>query len=176
MKKIINMSLLFTTTVLLVLYAQNANAWVQKISLERVFVGENIRVHEVSVRCRIQKQQRVMRKQVSSNGPWCSIDIPSLCSNSKVTAARQLCKLNSSEFGAIVSGKTEASSVAQKNDSKLEALSKSKVDSKQDLLAEQMLIEEQRIEIAQKRIELTRREVRLKKQLSELAVASASGA
>ena len=176
MKKIINLSL-FSTAVFLALYAQSADAWVQKISLERVFVGENIRVHEVAVRCRIQKKQRVMRKEVSNNGPWCSTDIPGLCSNSKVTAARQLCKLNASEFEAIASGKAEApSSVAQKSDSKLETVTESKADTRKDLLAEQMLIEEQRIEIAQKRIELTRREVGLKKQLSEMVVASIPGA
>lgn len=176
MKKIINLSL-FAAAVLLAFYAQSANAWVQKISLERVFVGENVRVHEVAVRCRIQKKQRVMRKQVSSNGPWCSTDIPSLCSKSKISAARQLCKLNASEFTALASGKTEVpSSVASQSDSKVESSTAPKADSKQELLAEQMLIEEQRIEIAQKRIELTRREVGLKKKLSEMAIASASGA
>lgn len=176
MKKIINLSW-FSTVVFLALYAQSADAWVQKISLERVFVGENIRIHEVAVRCRIQKKERVMRKQVSSNGPWCSTDIPSLCSNSKVSAARELCKLNASEFEAIASGKAEApSSLAEKSDSKVEAASEPKADSRKDLLAEQMLIEEQRIEIAQKRIELTRREVGLKKKLSEMALASTPGA
>ena len=176
MKKIINLSL-FSTVVLLALYAQSADAWVRKISLARVFVGENIRVHEVAVRCRVQKKQRVMRKEVSSNGPWCSTDIPSLCSKSKVTAARRLCKLNASEFEAMAKGKAEAaSSLAQKSDLKVEAVSELKADSKKNLLAEQMLIEEQRIEIEQKRIELTRREVGLKKKLSEMAVASTPGA
>jgi len=176
MKKIINLSLI-AVSVLLALYADSANAWVQKISLERVFVGENIRVHEVAVRCRIQKKQRVMRKQVSSNGPWCSTDIPSLCSKSKISAARQLCKLNSTEFAALASGEAEVPSSGKSQDnSNVKTLAEPKTDSKQDLLAEQMLIEEQRIAIAQKRIELTRREVGLKKKLTEMAVASTPGA
>ncbi len=176
MKKFINLSL-FATAILLAFYTHSANAWVQKISLERVFVGENIRIHEVAVRCRIQKKQRIMRKQVSSNGPWCSTDIPSLCSKSKISAARQLCKLNASEFTALASGKADvATPAAQQSGSKVEGIAEPKVDSKQDLLAEQMLIEEQRIEIAQKRIELTRREVGLKKKLSEMVVASTPGA
>lgn len=177
MKKIINLSL-FAAIVVLALHSQGAHAWVQKISLERVFVGDNIRIHEVAIRCRIQKKQRIMRKRVSSNGPWCSIDIPNLCARSKVSAARQLCKLSASEFAAMANGEVEKPVVADATKESKSSVTaelteaEQERDSKQDLLSEQMLIEEQRIEIAQRRIELTRREVGLKKKLSEMASAT----
>jgi len=165
MKNIINLSLLVCITAL-GLYADGAHAWVQKISLERVFVGENIRIHEVAVRCRVQKKPRIMRKQASNNGPWCSTDIPSLCAKSKISAARQLCKLNADEFTALANAEAENLTTPVISDNSKD---EQKADSKNDLLAEQMLIEEQRIEIAQRKIELTRREVALKKRLSEMA-------
>jgi len=181
-------SLVFITGVILFVSSNSVLAWVKNISLERVFVGDTLRVHEVEVRCRIEKKTRTLRKVVSENSPWCSVDVPSMCSKAKIAAARELCKLSASEYKAIVEEtaiaaatgdsvpkpvESEASGEAvidQSNNkaSASEAVNSTNSDSRDELKAEQLLIEEQRIEIEQRRIELTRREVSLRKELNQI--------
>ena len=151
-----------------IMMTNGAGAWVKNISLERVFVGESIRVHEVQVRCRIEKNTRTLRKNITSGGQWCSVDVPDLCARAKVSAARKMCKLNASEYKDLIAksesgGVSSEPALADVTDS-VNTLS----DDANSLKEEQLLIEEQRIEIEQRRIELTRREVGLRKQLTEL--------
>jgi len=159
-------ALIWLVGITILIGANGANAWVKNISLERVFVGDTIRVHEVEVRCRIEKNTRPLRKVFSSNGPWCSVDVPDLCARAKISAARKLCKLNATEFKELVA------SVKQKPTSEelasVEVEQISEVDSIAQLKEEQLLIEGQRIEIEQRRIELTRQEVDLRKKLNEI--------
>lgn len=140
----------------LIITALPAMASVRSISLERTFVGENIRVLEVAVKCKLGKGKRKLRKVVSESKPWCSVDLPDVCADRKVVAAREICQYSGTEFQELLATK------------------KSKVDkvialkeSPDDLIQEKMLIEEQRIRIAQLRIELKRKELALRKKLSE---------
>lgn len=169
-KNTINLSLRVISSVLLLAFTtMPAFAWVKDISLERVFVGDNIRVHQVDVKCRIVKSPRSLRRVVSSKGPWCSIDLPELCAENKIVAARKLCGYSATEFrDMIASGYNDFNddSVAEKS-----AASKAKrrpEDIKSELLEEKMLIEERRIQIEQRRIELSRREISLKKKLTSM--------
>jgi len=145
-----------------------AYSWVKDISLERVFVGENKRVHEVAVKCRIERKPRSLRKLVSSDGDWCSTELPELCAEQKIAAARKLCSYTASEFRELVvaGGLNQSTPAALQNASVGAADVTTVVASKAELLQEQMLVEERRIRIEQRRIELSRREVALKKELT----------
>jgi len=163
----IRVALIVWVGALVLMASDSASAWVRNISLERAFVGENIRLHEVQVRCRIEKKTRALRKIVSSNSSWCSVDVPSLCSRSKVAAARKMGKLNASEFRELAVS-AQSQSVAGEV-SAIQVVDEPEIDDADSLKEEQLLIEEQRIEIEQRRIELTRREVGLKKELNEIS-------
>lgn len=134
-----------------------AMASVKSISLERTFVGDNIRVLEVAVKCRFDKGQRKLRKISSTSNPWCSIDLPEVCAVRKVMAAREICQYSRTEFQDLLANKK-----SKKNNEK-----PTLKESADDLIQEKMFIEEQRIRIAQLRIELKRKELTLRKALSE---------
>ena len=136
-----------------------ASAWVKSISLERTFVGENIRVLEVAVKCKLDNSKRKLRKIVSESKSWCSVDLPSLCSNRKVTAARELCRLSRQEFQQMIAG--EGAAIKQGFVESKEQETANQL--RDNLIQEKMLIEEQRIQIAQQTIELNRKELELKR-------------
>jgi hypothetical protein len=171
MKKLTkNMSLRAISSVLLLAFTtMPASAWVKDISLERLFVGENVRIHQVDVKCRIVQSPRSLRRVVSSKGPWCSVDLPELCADKKIVAARKLCSYSASEFRELIASGASSfddDPVVKKTATVNE---KSKVENtKNDLLQEKMLIEERRIQIEQRRIELSRREISLKKKLTSM--------
>jgi hypothetical protein len=155
--------------ILLGLQVSPALAWVKSVSLERTFVGNNIRILEVAVKCKLDNADRKLRKVVSSNKDWCSVDVPSICSDRKVMAAREVCQYSRAEFQALIDNKgapkpAAAKSVVAKVSPQKAAIGSGQ--SKDDLMQEKMLIEEQRIKIAQLQIELSRKELALKKQLS----------
>lgn len=156
------LTLKFFVLTLLMILALPASAWVKSISLERTFVGDDIRVLEVAVKCKLDNSERKLRKITSENKSWCSVDLPNLCSNRKVTAARELCRLSRKEFQQLVSGeaKLEAQASIQGD------VQETEQQKKGDLMQEKMLIEEQRIQIAQQKIELSRKELELKRRLS----------
>lgn len=154
--------------VLLGLQVSPALAWVKSVSLERTFVGDNIRILEVAVKCKLDNADRKLRKIVSKNKDWCSVDVPSICSERKVMAAREVCQYSRAEFQALVDNKDTPKPVAAKSAVSKTSPQKSAVgtgQSKDELMQEKMLIEEQRIKIAQLKIELSRKELALKKQL-----------
>jgi hypothetical protein len=157
---------------LLGLQASPAMAWVKSVSLERTFVGDNIRVLEVAVKCKLDNADRKLRKVVSSSKDWCSIDVPSICSERKVMAAREVCQYSRAEFQELIDSKGKpVSKVASPSKPAVAKVSPKKAaigtgQSKDDLMQEKMLIEEQRIKIAQLQIELSRKELALKKELT----------
>lgn len=146
-----------------------ASAWVKDISLERVFVGDNVRIRQVDVKCRIEQKPRALRQVESSNGPWCSIDLPELCADKKIVAARMLCSYSASEFRQmVVSGNNDFSDGTVVEKSVAPNAKGGRENVKSELLQEKMHIEERRIQIEQRRIELSRKEISLKKKLTTM--------
>lgn len=148
-----------------------ASAKVRTVSLERTFVGENIRVLEVEVSCIAVRKGRRLRKIVSENGPWCAVDLPDMCATKKYTLARQVCELKSKDFNALVESrksKVNTASASSNTSQKMASDTRSgESENVVSLLQEKMLIEEQRIQLEQKRLELRKKELELEKQLSE---------
>ena len=148
-------------------------AWVKSVSLERTFVGENIRVLEVEVSCKTYRDARRLRQVVSADGPWCSVDVPDMCADKKIQLARQICDLDPEQYAAIAAAKkadVNSASVTTKSAQNAgSGEASAQEDSQENLLQEKMLIEEQRIQLEQKRLELRKKEVALEKQLSEIS-------
>jgi len=166
----ISSSLKIISSVLVFAFATTpASAWVKGISLERVFVGDNIRIRQVDVKCRIERKPRALRQVESTNGPWCSIDVPELCADKKFVAARKLCSYNASEFRQMaVSGENNFIDGSVLNKAEAPSPKSNPEDIAGDLLQEKMLIEERRIQIEQRRIELSRKEISLRKKLASM--------
>lgn len=171
MKKIIiSSSLKIMSSVLLLAFTTTpATAWVKGISLERVFVGDNIRIRQVDVKCRIERKPRALRQVESTNGPWCSIDVPELCADKKFVAARKLCSYGASEFRQMAaSEQTSFNDGSLINKAEEPSAKSNRDDIAGELLQEKMLIEERRIQIEQRRIELSRKEISLRKKLASM--------
>lgn len=154
-------------------FALPSFAWVQSVSLERTFVGKNIRLLEVEVNCKFYNKARRLRKVVSENKPWCSVDLPSMCATRKIVLAREVCDFNPEEFDALIAAEkagTKPAPALAKSAEKIKASeTAANANSSENLLQEQMVVEEQRIKLEQRRLELRKKEIALKKQLSDLA-------
>jgi hypothetical protein len=171
MKKFtINLSLKAISSVLLLAFTtMPAFAWVKNISLERVFVGDNIRIHQVDVKCRIEQKPRALRHVESTNGPWCSVDVPELCADKKIVAARKLCGYSASEFRQMAASGNNNFSDGSAVEPSAAAKVKSNLENvKSERLQEKKHLEERLIQIEQRRIELSRREISLKKKLTSM--------
>lgn len=168
--KLASKVLLLSTFIFLPIAAQ---AWVKSISIEKKFVGDNIRILEVAVKCNVDKTERKLRKNLTEKTDWCSVDLPNVCSSRKVKAAREICQYSRDEYRQLIAdNKAESGStpkaISQSSSSNNSNLSvDEKLDTNQELMQEKILIEEQRIKIAQLQLELKRKELQLRSQLVE---------
>lgn len=137
---------------------------------------------QVSIQCEGIETQKSMRRRIDQD-QWCSTTEPNVCDDDKFSLSQRLCSDN---FGTSTNNVNNSNSalVDQNKQSAIGAgtsVSKNTVDvisslggntevisvkqmSREDLLKEQMLIEEQRILVKQKQLELRRRELSLQKR------------
>ncbi len=138
-----------------------ASAEVGGLSLEREKVAGVQRYLEVTVTCSDGNEVTRIRKSTKHGAKWCSVDEAGSCDKSKYTLARELCASSGGELGFLAAeGSQSDERAASLNDQR--AVLKTSIR-KRELLAEQMLIEEQRISIEQRRLELVELELSLKR-------------
>ncbi len=154
-----------------------ASAKVRTVSLERNVVENGKRYYEVSLKCTGDPESRDIRRPARA-AKWCSVDVEDLCYSSKYALARNICKHDAGSFAAL--GKPAATDQSPEPTDQItesgvvqgaeqESETQRVADLKKELLLEQILIEEQRIQLEQRRLELVKRELSLKKSLTSRA-------
>ncbi len=161
--------------------SSNAFAGVKRVSLEKTrWDGQN-RYLDVTLTCSGDDQPRLIRRPAKSSAKWCAVSVGSLCHRSKYTLARAVCKYDAEKFASLrnrnkTSGVALSDQKQETQDAAVAAVEKedsssSNEQKRTELLREQMLIEEQRIDIEQRRLRLIAEEIELKKTLNTLAAA-----
>ena len=143
-----------------------ASAELEGMSLERDKVRGITRFSEVSVRCVGSDAVKTIRRTSKHGAPWCAAGDNGVCDKSKFLMATRVCEQAPSLAADELKGGTHTTSLLSANDGVNTELQHTR---RSQLLQEQLLIEEQRIQLEERRIELVRQELQLRRTLAAVA-------
>ncbi len=152
----------------LISFSLSASGAVKRVSLEKTRWDGKNRYLDVSLLCVGDEEPRLIRRPVRASGKWCSVDVGSMCHRSKYTLARAVCKIDAPRFAKLAGRQQETTTKAETPaEVAVTGVENNTFEDKRtELLKEQMLIEQQRIQIEQRRLKLVAEELALRKSLN----------